>query len=184
MRFGLHIPIAGGLQHAASLAEEAGEWRYQIFSGNPRSWKSSPPRKDAIETFAETLVALDIYPVVLHTPYLVNLASPDETLWQRSVEVVRQATELAQVYGAKYAVTHIGNHKGAGQEAGIARVAKALSTVLSEKRGEAMILLENGPGAGTEVGSLFEQLALILEAVDVGGHNVGICLDTARLWAA
>ncbi len=125
----------------------------------------------------------DISPVYIHTPYLVNLASPTPEVWAKSTEALASALALAEILGARYVVTHLGSHVGMGLEAGVARVVDALSVALGAPSGP-ILLLENSPGSRNELGSYFEEMGDILERATSVRHRLGICLDTAHLWGA
>ena len=122
-------------------------------------------------------------PLAVHSPYIINLASPEATVWKRSVALYEEEYHRAAELGAAYLVTHVGSHRGAGEEAGIARVAQALNRTLKHLAAPVTILLENTAGSGQGIGYRFEHLAAIRNRV-ADRARVGICLDTAHLFAA
>ncbi len=183
MRFGVHLSTSGSLARTARLAIETTCDTFQIFSSNPMGWRLSKLKEGDAEAFKVLVKEHDIYPIFLHTPYLVNLAGPDPEVFRKSMTSVADAMEKAAVLGAGYVVTHIGSHKGTGLERGIETLAGALSRLLAESSPEASILLEGGTGAGTEIGASLEEMNRILESLPRFEGRLGICLDTAHLWA-
>lgn len=124
----------------------------------------------------------DIDPVVVHIPYVLNLATGDADMHAYAVEMVREDMERANVLGARYLVLHMGSHRGAGEEKGLAQVALALNLALQDYAGETVLLLENTAGGGSEVGYSFEHLTAVLDGVD--HRQTGICFDTCHGFAA
>jgi deoxyribonuclease-4 len=121
---------------------------------------------------------------VIHTQYLLNVASPDETIYSKSIVALSDSLIRADALGAELVVTHIGSHRGSGVETGIARVQEAVARVLQSIGSSALLLLENSAGAGDLVGSRFEDLRRILDGLSEFGDRLGVCLDTAHLWGA
>jgi deoxyribonuclease-4 len=184
MRFGIHISVSGGLKKAVLRAAAIGCETIQIFSSNPMGWKIAPLNPEDAAEFAATAEEKDIWPVVLHTPYLINLAAPDDEILRKSRENLRAALQRAEALGAPYVVTHVGSHKGTGMEAGIAKVLESIEVVLGSVENEVVLLLENNPGSGSEIGCSFEEFAKILNALPEHESRLGVCLDTAHLWGA
>jgi deoxyribonuclease-4 len=120
----------------------------------------------------------------VHTPYLLNLASPDPEIYDKSIAALSEAMRRASLLGAAYVVTHIGSHKGEGVEAGVSRVSNAVSKVLHRSETPVVMLLENSAGAGNSVGSTFEHLRAILDCLQEYEGRLGLCLDSAHLWGA
>lgn len=127
--------------------------------------------------FLQGIEEYEIYPVVVHSNYLMNLSSPDESLYQRSQEVFADELLRCQALKADYLVLHPGNHRGLGTAHGIEQLVKALN----RNQGSTPLLLENTAGAGTEIGSTFSQLAAIRDQLVV---PAGICLDTCHAYVA
>ena len=183
MRLGVHIRIAGGLLKALDRAVELSCETVQLFSGNPNSWIQKPLDVEAAANFADKIAEIDIRPVILHTPYLLNLASPEDDIWTKSRNALADAVSRAQVMGAGYVVTHIGSHKGVGYDAGINRIREAVKFALDAAT-EPVVALELGAGAGNSIGSKFEHIADILEGMGSEIDRTGICIDTAHLWGS
>jgi len=183
VRLGVHIRIGKGLVRSLDYAQELKCEAIQLFSGNPNSWAIKPLHPEIAGQFALRAAELGIYPTILHTPYLVNLASPDTDIWFRSREVLADAVKRAHLMRADFVVTHIGSHKGSGLETGISRIRESVLFALDVSPGPT-IVLELGAGAGHSVGSSFEEAANILSRLEEVGDRVGICVDTAHLWGA
>lgn len=182
MRIGRHIPTNSQPIKAAEIARQIGCNAIQIFASNPTSWTppADDPEGDAL--FAQVAQACGLDPVVIHAPYLINLGTLDTVNWEKSVALLTWTLRRGARLGAKYVVFHTGSHRGAGVEAGIARVAQGITRVLSETPSEVMLLLENDVGAGNSLGGNFAQLAAILDLLPLYRNRLGVCLDTAHLW--
>jgi deoxyribonuclease-4 len=184
MRIGRHMPTHSKLAQAADIARQIGCEAIQIFASNPTAWR--PPTADptSCAAFAEAARINDLDPVVLHAPYLINLGTPDDTIWEKSIALLTWTMQRGNQLGARFVVFHTGSHRGSGVEAGIARVAQGIERVLKESPTPPSLLLENDVGAGHSLGHSFEQLAAILALLPQHADRLGICLDTAHLWGA
>jgi deoxyribonuclease-4 len=178
------MSIAGGMDRAPRRGREVGCDTIQLFTKSNRQWGAKPLTEEEVAAFKAALAEAGISPVVAHDCYLINLAAPDATVWARSLAAFREEMERAERLGIPYLVTHPGAHLGAGEPAGIARVAEALNRLHAALPPLAlMVLLETTAGQGTSLGRRFEELAAILERVE-RPERVGICLDTCHLFAA
>ena len=140
--------------------------------------------EEDIEAFHQARKETGIEPLIAHTSYLINLATPDDALHMRSLEALREEMHRAATLGLTYLVMHPGSHRGGGEEEGLYRIAKGLNLLNSWDRNRGVtLLLETTAGQGTTVGYRFEHLARIIEMVE-GGHTVGVCLDTCHVFAA
>jgi deoxyribonuclease IV len=184
MRLGRHMPTNSKPVKAAQIAKQIGCDAIQIFASNPTAWR--PPADDPTTSmaFAQAARDLQLDPVVLHAPYLINLGTLDNVIWEKSVELLRWTLQRGAQLGASRVVFHTGSHRGAGVEAGITRVAEGIARILPQTPSEVMLLLENDVGAGNSLGHSFEQLAAILSLLPQYEERLGICLDTAHLWGA
>lgn len=184
MRFGRHMPLNAKPLKAAEIARSLGCDAIQIFASNPTAWR--PPGADpaASLAFAEAARLLDLDPVVIHAPYLINLASPDDIIRDKSITLLTWTLQRGELLGARCVVFHTGSHKGAGVEFGIARVAQAIERILPETPPSVMLLLENDVAAGNSIGGNFAQLGAILALLPQYSDRLGVCLDTAHLWGA
>jgi deoxyribonuclease-4 len=169
---------------AASTAQQIGCEAIQIFASNPTAWR--PPADDpaGCAAFAQATQKCNLDPVVLHAPYLINLGTADPVVWEKSVTLLRWTLQRGRLLGASYVVFHTGSSKGAGVEAGLARVVEGIARILPETPPQVMLLLENDVGAGNSLGGRFEHLADVLAHLADFQDRLGICLDTAHLWGA
>ncbi|MBL7065150.1 MAG: deoxyribonuclease IV [Anaerolineae bacterium] len=184
MRLGAHESISGGLHRAFDRAQSAGCEAVQIFVKSNRSWAVKPLTEGSIALFKAKAEETGIHPVVGHTSYLLNLGTADEALWTKSRDMLIIELERCEALGVPWLVLHPGSHVGAGEEAGLARVAQALGEVHAARPGFGIrILLETTAGQGTNLGYRFEHLAWLLENT-VQGERLGVCLDTCHVFAA
>ncbi len=182
IRLGVHVSISGGIDKAVSRARDLGCSAMQIFSRNPRGWKASPLSSRAVAAFREAVGSREIDPIVVHTPYLLNLASADQSLHRRSILALSLDIKRAGQLGARYVVTHLGSAKEKGRAFGLRRVVEALRAV-RDQNSPVSVLLENSAGAGNSIGVFFEELQEIIERLGKDGR-VGICFDSCHGFAA
>ncbi len=184
---GVHLAVAGGLLKAGRRARQIGATAFQIFADNPTAWRRrAEPPADAAQ-FAAYCRTEGLGPVAIHASYLINLAGGAEPLASRSLTGIIHELRWAPRYGASLVNVHIGSHRGDGVQAGIRRVAAAVTIALSEAPPGVRLVLENAAGGGGTLGASLEELARILEACAASGaaqHRLGFCLDTAHLWGA
>jgi len=179
MRFGFHVGIGGGFAAAAERARALRCECMQIFSANPRGWAAKPIDPQDAEQFRKKCAQYDIKPVVVHMPYLPNLATHKDDIYAKSVEVLKRELERAAILGAPYLVTHVGKRQQLTVKEALKRVAEAVAEALDAVRNDVMVLLENTAGQGSEVGNTVEELAQIAE--HLGWHErLGFCWDTAH----
>lgn len=183
MRFGCHVSVAGKIYLAVDRAEARGCETMQIFSGNPRGWQEVYHFTSDIQEFNTRRKKAQIYPLVIHLPYLVNLGAPDTGVYSKSVEAMLGAIRLTKKLDATYLVFHPGSHRGMGREQGLKKVAEALSHFLPRVNQKIKVLLENTAGQGFSLGSNFNELKFIFEKLN-WDRQLGICLDTAHAFAA
>lgn len=184
MRVGVHIRTSLGLDKAVLAAARMGCEAIQIFAANPNAWRFGEIPSGKAEMFRRMIDEYDLRPVAIHTPYLLNLASPGADIYAKSIAALADSMRRASILGAACVVTHIGSHKGEGLEEGIARVCSAVSSVLDASDSPAVLLLENSAGGGNSVGSRFEALRSIRDCLRDYEGRLGFCLDTAHLWGA
>jgi len=179
MLIGAHVSSAGGLAAARRRAEEMAAPVAQVFLRSPRAWAERHFAPEDLAAFAEP----EAPALYVHASYLVNLATPDDELFERSVATLAGDLVNASRAGARGVVLHPGSHRGTGAEAGVARVAAGLDRALADPAIRAPVLLENTAGAGDTVGRTLEELAAIRAATG-RGDLVGYCLDTQHLFAS
>ncbi len=182
MRIGFHVSIGGGLLRALREAQLRRCQTIQVFSAAPSVWKRRTHNAAEDRAFAKGCSAADISPIFIHAPYLLNLASGDTALWERSVEVLGRELDAAGQWEAEGVIIHLGSAGEAPLEAGMERVAEALKRAREGNCGEALIILENSAGQGNSVGHTFEQIGQIIDAA--GADGLGVCIDTAHAFAA
>jgi deoxyribonuclease IV len=180
---GAHMSIAGGIHRAFDRGQQAGCRTLQIFLKNSNQWKAKLLHEEDRKLYAEAQKRSNIAPVLGHSSYLINLATPDGALYRRSLAAFVEELERANFLGVPALILHPGAHRGAGEAAGIAAVAAALNCALDRVPPPVSILLENTAGQGSSLGHTFQQLAGILDKVRAAGR-VGFCLDTCHLFAA
>ncbi len=186
MQLGAHMSIAGGVHRALERAAEFEMTACQIFTKNDRQWAAKPLDPDHVSRFRQQRAELGLgqNALVSHASYLINLASPDELLWEKSIAAFQDELERCAALDVPYLVVHPGAHVGSGSEAGITRVAAALDRAHEAlPRNSTMTLLETTAGQGTTLGAAFEELAAIRSDVDAQ-DRVGVCLDTCHVFAA
>jgi deoxyribonuclease IV len=184
MRFGAHMSVAGGCSKAFDRAEKAGCDSLQVFTKNSNQWRAKPLTDEEVLQWEKRRSETGIWPVVAHDSYLINLASPKDDLWEKSIEAFGIELQRCQQLGIRYLVTHPGSHTGSGEAAGLARVSEALNRLHDEMPDlNILTLLETTAGQGTNLGACFEHLATICEGVE-DKSRVGYCLDTCHIFAA
>jgi len=184
MQIGLHVSISGSIDMAVNNAVERECTAFQIFTRNPRSWFAKDLELNEAKKFKEKLKEskIDRMAICAHMPYLPNLSSPEDDGYQKSIKSMTKEIERCDKLGIPYLVTHLGSHKGSGEENGIKRLTNALNKV-AETKADVVILLENTAGQKNSVGSDFKQLAEIFSKCKPV-KKFGICLDTCHAFVA
>jgi deoxyribonuclease-4 len=178
------MPIGTSLLKTAEIAQRIGCDAIQIFASNPTGWTPTRGGESNCIAFAEAARARNLVPVVLHAPYLINLAASDEVNREKSIALLRWTLQRAEPLGASSVILHPGSHKGAGVQVGVQRVVEALEHILPATPPEVLLLLENSVGAGHTLGGDLEELAAVLHQLPQYSARLGVCLDTAHLWGA
>ena len=184
MRIGGHFPISKGLVHALKITHDSGGNTLQFFTKNPGQWNAREIKPEEVGEFKAKAKEWDISPLTVHDSYLINLASPEEDLLKKSKQAFLDEMERAEMSGAQYLVTHMGAHKGAGDEKGLEILAESVRECLEEtKTKELIILLETTAGQGTQLGYRFSHLGKVMKNA---GNNprIGACMDTCHIFAA
>jgi deoxyribonuclease-4 len=186
------MSIGGGLHRAVERAERVEATALQVFVKSSRQWSAKPLARSEVAAFRAGTEARGLTPYTLaHGTYLINLASPDDGLWRKSLEAFRLEVDRCARLGIPYLVVHPGAHVGAGERAGMTRVARALRRALRGRKtasaapadDKVRVLLENTAGQGTNLGHRFEQLAWIIERSGAE-DRLGVCFDTCHALAA
>jgi len=184
LRFGVHISITGGLTQVVKRATERGCETIQIFTRNPRGW--SPPKEFSsteVKELKKGLSLAEIDPLIIHLPYLPNLASPEEELYEKSIAVLLNDLHQAKILGSPYVVIHMGSHKEVGEEVGFNQITLAINIVQEEQDESVMILLENASGQGSELGYDLLHLKRVIEKVKFP-ERIGVCFDLCHAYQA
>ena len=184
MRFGAHFSIAGGVDRAAERAREVKADCLQMFVKSPSQWRFATLSEDEVRRFRTTAREAGLRPLVGHASYLVNLAGPDETLYEKSRRCVLEEWDRAERLGLDYLVLHPGAHMGSGAAAGLARIALALDWLHHERPGhKARILLETTAGAGSALCGRMEHFRYLFQSCEAP-ERMGVTIDTCHLFAA
>ena len=183
LRFGYHVKVKERPVSAVENGVAAGCEAIQMFPGNPKHWGTPQVTDEDADEFLAAKDDAGIDPVILHSIYLVNMAAPSDPIFNRSVASLASTLGKADRLGAFAVVTHLGNHRGEGDEFGVNRIARAVTSTLESAPGEPMLLLETTAGAGTSVGHSFEQFGAVFEIAGAP-DRLGFCLDTCHVFAA
>ncbi len=184
IRFGSHMSIAGGYEKAVHAASSVGFEGVQLFTKNNNQWRAAALTDTHIRAFRDALIATGVADPVAHNSYLINLASPDDELWNKSIDAMVVEVERAQALGVYDLVAHPGAHTGAGEEAGLRRIAEGLDIIHDRTRGATVTIdLETTAGQGSCLGHRFEHLRAILDRVKEP-ERLGVCVDTCHIFAA
>lgn len=184
MHIGRHMPASPRPAEALRLTQLIGGDAVQIFVTNPRAWRAPAPRPREEAEFRDLRGELGHWPVVVHAAYLINLASPNDDFFTKSVDALRLTLERAARFDASSVVFHIGSHTGSGEEAGLRRIIEGVDRALDGSPPTVRLLLENDVGGGGKMGARFETIAAALDALPQHVDHLGVCLDTAHLWGA
>jgi deoxyribonuclease-4 len=183
MHLGIHVSISGKLYLAIDQASRLGCSAIQIFSRNPRQLRKRELPQKEIDEFRRLRRRAKLEPVVIHMPYVANLASWKKDLYKGSIRAYIEDIKEAQELGADYFVTHMGSHRGRSLGWGLRRFARGLKSVLESTHPRIMILLENTAGSGSQLGSSFWHHSYVIEAIN-DRDRIGVCLDTAHAYQA
>jgi deoxyribonuclease-4 len=180
---GAHVSTSGGIHTAIDRIEAIGGESLQIFTQSPRTWRPTNHDPANFERFKERRAEAGIQGVVCHALYLVNLATPDKEVYEKSAATLMNTVDIACAIEADGVVFHVGSHLGAGFEAGLEHVAPALERALERCSDTTWLLIENSAGTGGTVGRSVDELATIVDRLD-GHPRLGVCLDSCHLYAS
>lgn len=184
MRIGIHCSIRKSLINALDEAKKNHCQTMQIFTRSPRVWHRRKISDEEIAEFNRKRLSYDIRPLTVHVPYLPNLATSNDELFRKSVEILTQEMILSNRLNSDYVVFHPGAYSLASNaKFGLLGIIDAINLVLDKLETKVMLLLENVSGGGRRLGSTFEELKFIMDGVNKR-NNIGICLDTAHLISA
>lgn len=182
LTLGGHVSAAGGPSNAPERASAFSFNTFQIFSKNQMQWKSKPLEDDEVRKFSEEMKKHSMGKTMVHASYLINLGSSDPALKEKSVNGLKEELSRIELLGMSYLTFHPGSSKGITEKESLGNIAYGLNSIL-EKEQNSAILLETAAGQGSNVGYNFEQLAAIIDQVDLK-DKVGICFDTCHVWAS
>ncbi|HEX3453882.1 MAG TPA: deoxyribonuclease IV [Gaiellaceae bacterium] len=181
MLFGAHC--SGGIKKAIDRAVEIDADALELFVQSPRAWRFPDHDPADLASFRERRAEAGLGAVLVHCLYLVNLATPNDDFYEKSVYTMRRTMETSCAIEAEGVVLHVGSHTGAGFEVGMERVEPALAQILESTSGTTWLLLENTAGAGGTIGRSIDELEAIFERM--GRHpRLGLCLDSCHLYAS
>ncbi len=182
--FGSHLSIAGGMHNALLKAEALKCEAVQVFTKNQKQWSCKPLENGAVCEWKDHCRRLNLRQTVSHDSYLINLAATNELFWRKSVELFMEELGRCSALGIPYLVTHPGAHMGAGEAAGLTRIVAALNVIHRQVKDAGVVTcLEITAGQGSCLGYKLEHLAEIIARVKQP-KRLGVCLDTAHLFAA
>jgi deoxyribonuclease-4 len=182
-QLGFHISISGSIDLSVDRALEVGCTTFQIFTRNPLGWNFKPLDESEAALFAEKRKKAGFKRVVVHMPYLPNLATSEKLYVKKSRASLREEVSRCGKLGVDYVVAHIGSHMGKGSAIGVRNVAEACNEALDANPNDTTILIENMAGQKNCVGARFEELRSILDGVNQK-ERVGVCFDTCHAFAA
>lgn len=183
-RLGAHVSTQGGWATAPGRGLAIGATAIQLFTKTPNQWRDPAIDPAAVELFRKAFSDSGLRTVVAHDSYLINLASPDPTQYQRSLVSFRAELQRCTALGIPFIVSHPGNYMD-DREAGLARNSAGYTEALRSVPGDVMVLLETTAGTGTALGCTFEELAALRNGIPADlRHRVGYCADTCHLYAS
>src|SRR5215213_5319500 len=184
MWFGAHVSAAGGVDLALGRAFDFEMTACQIFTKNERQWAAKPLDPAVIERFVAKREETGIGHIISHDSYLINIASPDGTMWEKSRQALIEELRRCDTLGIPFLVSHPGAHVGSGTEAGVRRLGEAVNRIHDEMPdSQAVLLLETTAGQGTCLGATFDEIAAMIDLIE-DKDRVGVCLDTCHIFAA
>lgn len=184
MPLGAHMSIAGGVFNAVLAGERATCDVIQIFTKQSNQWRAKPLTDEEIERFFDEQKRTGVKVACAHDSYLINLASPDDLLYKKSMESFKIELERCGTLKILYLVMHPGSHVGSGEETGLRRIADAFNLLFDQlPENKTSVCLETTAGQGTNLGYNFEQLAQVIDMVE-DKSRMAVCLDTCHIFAA
>lgn len=180
---GSNVPAIGGIEAGFKVADEWNCECIQIYTTLSRRWDIKPLTDKKIDEFAQAWTSSGVKQVVSHVPYLVNLASTDKSILEKSVKRLKEEIINAKLLNIPFLVMHPGSYKDSSEEYGINQIVESIKECLAVLQGtEVFLLLETMSGQGTQIGWAFEQLARIINQIHY--KNIGVCFDTCHVFSA
>mgnify|MGYP001590420653 CR=1 FL=1 len=173
---------AGGLYRAIENGTHLGARAVQFFGSSPRQWSVKFPTKGEVDAFLKYRKGSEVSAVYLHASYLVNLASDNTDLWMKSADNLAAHLKIAEMLGADGLIFHVGSAKDGDNGRAVKKVAEGMRLALEAVPGKVNLILENGAGGGTKIGSDPEEIGRILKLAE--SPRAKFCLDTAHIFEA
>lgn len=180
-QIGAHISAAGGLTQALIRAEELGIRTMQIFGSSPRQWQVCEPKKEDISSYRLKQEERLVEPVFLHAPYLVNLATNNYEIREKSINALIDHLRIAELIKAQGLVFHAGSSHGSKKEA-LERIAQGMLRILEEVQGSTQLILENSAGGGNKIGISPAEIGFVVQSAN--HKRISVCFDTAHAFEA
>lgn len=180
MKIGSHVSMAGSLLKASKEAKSYGANTFMVYTGAPQNTRRTPIEKLQIEEGHEYMALNGLSDIVVHAPYIINLGSYKENIYELATSFLRTELTRTQAIGSKYLVLHPGAYTDKDMEYGLNRIVEGLNIVLEDDDLEPIICLETMAGKGTEIGGKFEELAYIINNVK-NNDKLGVCFDTCHV---
>lgn len=180
LKLGAHVSTAGGLYQAIENGTRLGAKAVQFFGSSPRQWSIKFPTQTEIDAFQKHWKESKVAEVYLHASYLVNLASDNADLWFKSVDNLTAHLKIANLLGANGLIFHVGSAKDGDKGRAVNKVAEGIRLALDKVPGKTQLILENGAGGGTKIGSDPEEIGRILKLSE--SPRAKFCLDTAHIF--
>lgn len=183
LQLGGHVSTAGGLYRCIENAERIGANTIQIFASSSRQWKTKFPSEEELKQYRDAIEGSVLKSVYLHAPYLVNIATFNDDIYQKSVQNLTDHLNIAEQLSANGLIFHIGSRgEHLSFDDAIDRIVKAMKEVLKNVQGNTQLVMENAAGAGTKVGSTASELGILMKRI--GSSRVKVCFDTAHAFEA
>ena len=183
IKCGLHVSISKGIDLAVDRAKEKTCNTFQIFTSNPRSWRTRSLKINEIKKFHEKLNKYKMNPIFSHIPYLPNFSSPNIAVYEKSVKSLVDELDRCNRLTIPYIVIHLGSHLGKGRKVGLKRITNAIKTAFNSSNGKSTLLLENTAGTKNSMGSSFREIQEIIDQIS-DNYRLGICFDTCHAFAS
>ena len=184
MLFGAHQSIAGGVHKSIERGKQATCDTIQIFNKSNNQWRAARLQPDDVDKFFKLIEKTGVTVATSHTSYLINIASPDSALNEKSYKSLKEEMERCETLKIPNLVMHPGSHVGTGEETGMNKIAENINRLFDElSDNNVTLLLEATAGQGTNLGYTFEQLAYMIDRVE-NKDKIGVCLDTCHIFAA
>jgi deoxyribonuclease IV len=183
MEFGAHVSSSGGIDQAIDRITAIGGDCVQVFTQSPRMWRTTNHEPEAVQRFREKRATASIGGVVCHALYLCNLAAPNDAIYEKSVQTIRNTVDAAVAIGADAVIFHVGSHLGSGVDEGLERASAGLSRILERCDGDTWLCMENSAGAGSTIGRSLDELGVLVERLD-RHPRLGVCLDSCHLYVS